>query len=61
MKKQIGKYELELTGSLICVRYEGELRGAKEVDPLNAIEIYNNLVATYESYGNNLWKEEFID
>lgn len=48
MKKQIGKYELELTGSLICVRYEGELRGAKEVNPLNALEIYNNLVISYE-------------
>jgi hypothetical protein len=48
MIKQIGKYELELTGSLICVRYEGELRGAKEVNPLNALEIYNNLVISYE-------------
>ena len=48
MKKQIGKYELELTGSLICVRFEGELRGAKEVNPLNALEIYNSLVTTYE-------------
>ena len=48
MIKQVGKYELELSGSLICVRYEGELRGAKEVNPLNALEIYNNLVISYE-------------
>ena len=48
MKKQIGKYEVELTGSMVMVKYEGELRGAKEVNPLNAIESYNKVVAAYE-------------
>ena len=35
MKKVVGIYELELTGSLIMVKVKGELRGAKEVNPLN--------------------------
>tara|TARA_R110001632_G_scaffold164691_1_gene283253 strand:- start:52 stop:225 length:174 start_codon:yes stop_codon:yes gene_type:complete len=48
MKKVVGIYELELTGSLIMVKVKGELRGAKEVNPLNALEIYNNLVKSYE-------------
>ena len=48
MKKVVGIYELELTGSLIMVKVKGELRGAKEVNPLNAMEIYNNLVKSYE-------------
>jgi len=48
MKKEVGIYELELTGSLIMVKVKGELRGAKEVNPLNALEIYNNLVKSYE-------------
>jgi len=48
MIKQVGKYELELSGSLICVRYDGELMAAKEVKSLNALEIYNNLVISYE-------------
>jgi len=48
MKKQIGKYEVELSGSLITVKYEGELRGAKDVNPLHAIERYNEVVIAYE-------------
>ena len=48
MKKVVGIYELELTGSLIMVKVKGELRGAKEVNQLNALEIYNNLVKSYE-------------
>ena len=48
MVNQIGNYELELSGSMIMVRVNGELRGAKEVNPLNALEIYNELVKKYE-------------
>ena len=48
MKKQIGKYEVALSGSLITVKYEGELRNAKFINPLNAVERYNELVTVYE-------------
>jgi len=48
MKKAIGKYEVELSGSLITVKYGGELRGAKEVNPSIAVERYNEVVKVYE-------------
>lgn len=48
MKKQIGNIEVELTGSMIMVKVNGELRGAKEVNPLNAVEKYNELCKVYE-------------
>tara|TARA_B110000285_G_C14555490_1_gene351173 strand:+ start:45 stop:218 length:174 start_codon:yes stop_codon:yes gene_type:complete len=48
MKKQIGKVEVELSGSLITVKVDGELRGAKDVNPLNAIEKYKEICGVYQ-------------
>lgn len=61
MKKVFGSYEVELTGSMIMVKINGELRGAKEVNPLNALEKYEEVCKVYEKrslhsgiYGSNL-------
>jgi hypothetical protein len=48
MKKVFGSYEVELTGSMIMVKVNGELRGAKEVNPLNAVEKYEEICKVYE-------------
>jgi len=48
MKKQIGKYEVELSGSLIIVRYDDELIGTMGVNPLKAVEKYQQVVLVYE-------------
>jgi len=48
MKKVFGSYEVELTGSMIMVKVNGELRGAKEVNPLNAVEKYEEVCKVYE-------------
>ena len=56
MKKVIGKIEVELTGSMIMVKVNGELRGAKEVNPLNAIEKFNEICGVYEKRSLELVK-----
>ena len=48
MKKSIGKYELELTGSMVTVKVNGELVGAKEVNPNEAIDGFNTIYKTLE-------------
>ena len=48
MKKVFGKIEVELTGSMIMVKVNGELRGAREVNPLNAVEKYEEICKAYE-------------
>ena len=56
MKKTIGNIEVELTGSMIMVKVNGELRGAKSVNPLNAVEKYNDLCKVYEKRSLELVK-----
>jgi len=56
MVTSIGNYELELSGSLIMVRVGGELRLAQEVNPLNAVEKYNELCKVYEKRSLELVK-----
>jgi hypothetical protein len=41
MKKSFKNLECELSGSLITIRENGELRKAYEVNPLNAIAEFN--------------------
>ena len=48
MKKSIGKYELELTGSMVMVRVNGELMGAKEVNPNEAVVGFNKIYKSLE-------------
>jgi hypothetical protein len=48
MKKVFGIYEVELTGSLIMLKINGELVGAKDVNPLDAIQKYNEVCNVYE-------------
>jgi len=48
MKEVFGIYEVELTGSLIMLKINGELVGAKDVNPLDAIQRYNELCKVYE-------------
>ena len=44
----MGKYELELTGSMVMIRVNGELMGAKEVNPNEAISGFNTIYKTLE-------------
>ena len=48
MKKSIGKYELELTGSMVMVKVNGELVGAREVNPNEAVEGFNKIYRSLE-------------
>tara|TARA_A200000159_G_scaffold1296_1_gene1465 strand:+ start:1191 stop:1358 length:168 start_codon:yes stop_codon:yes gene_type:complete len=48
MKKSIGKYELELTGSMVTIKVNGELMGAKEVNPNEAVDGFNTIYKTLE-------------
>jgi len=48
MKKQFKSYECELSGSLITIRENGELRKGYEVNPLNAIEEFNKVCLVVE-------------
>lgn len=48
MKKSIGKYELELTGSMVTIKVNGELMGAKEVNPNEAVNGFNTIYKTLE-------------
>ena len=48
MKKSIGKYEFELTGSMVTVKVNGELVGAREVNPNEAISGFNTIYKTLE-------------
>jgi len=48
MKKSIGKYELELTGSMVMVKVNGELVGAKEVNPNEAVAGFNKIYKSLE-------------
>jgi hypothetical protein len=48
MKTVFGIYEVELTGSLLMLKINGELVGAKDVNPLDAIQKYTELCKVYE-------------
>ena len=48
MKKSIGKYEVELTGSMVMVKVNGELVGAREVNPNDAVAGFNTIYKTLE-------------
>tara|TARA_B100000780_G_C21057351_1_gene424861 strand:+ start:762 stop:929 length:168 start_codon:yes stop_codon:yes gene_type:complete len=48
MKKSIGKYELELTGSMVIVKVNGELVGAREVNPNEAVNGFNKIYKSLE-------------
>mgnify|MGYP000907675533 FL=1 len=48
MKKSIGKYELELTGSMVTVKVNGELVGAREVNPNEAVVGFNKIYKSLE-------------
>jgi hypothetical protein len=52
MIKNYKNYQCELTGSMIYVRKNGELVGAKEVNPLYAIERYNEMCNLVELKAN---------
>ena len=49
MKQTIKNYELELSGSLLMIRVNGDLLTAKEVNPITAVEDYHNLVSKYKA------------
>lgn len=48
MKKQFKNLECELSGSLITIRENGELKKGYEVNPLNAIEEFNKVCEVVE-------------
>lgn len=48
MKEMIKNYELELSGSLLMIRVNGDLVTAKEVNPITAVDDYHNLVQRYK-------------
>ena len=48
MKETIKNYELELSGSLLMIRVNGDLLSAKEFNPMTAVEDFNNLVSKYK-------------
>ena len=49
MKEMIKNYELELSGSLLMIRVNGDLVTAKEVNPITAVDDYHNLVQRYKA------------
>ena len=48
MKKKFKNLECELSGSLITIRENGELRKGYEVNPLDAIESFNKVCEAVE-------------
>lgn len=44
----IKNYELELSGSLLTIRVNGDLVTNKELNPLTAVDDYHNLVQRYK-------------
>jgi len=48
MKEMIKNYELELSGSLLMIRVNGDLVTTKEVNPVTAVDDYHNLVQRYK-------------
>ena len=60
MKKVFGKIEVELTGSMIMVKVNGELRGAREVNPLNAVEKYEEICKVYEKRSLEFYHPQLV-
>lgn len=48
VKEMIKNYELELSGSLLTIRVNGDLVTNKELNPLTAVDDYHNLVQRYK-------------